>query len=99
MFRTLTFPPARPWRTHPRETLAAVLLGAAVLALANAGDAMPLLPRFATQAEPDVPLNKPLPTDIRKLAPETALQVNARIPLASGPNPAALPFTLANASH
>ena len=97
---TLSSLPARPWRTHPRETVAVALLGAALLALANAGDAMPLLPRFATQAEPAAasPFNKPLPTDIRQLAPETALAVNAQIPFASGPNPSALPFTLANAS-
>jgi len=100
MSLTLPFQPPRPWRTHPRETIAVALLGAAVLALANAGDAMPLLPQFAKQAGPrQAPaLAKPLPTDIRQLAPETALAVNAQIPLATGPNPAALPFTLANAS-
>ena len=34
----------------------------------------------------------PVPLLVRDLAPETALQVNAQIPLAGGPNPAARPF-------
>jgi spore germination cell wall hydrolase CwlJ-like protein len=90
-----TFQPLRPWRTHPRETVAAAILGAiGLVALSGTGDAMTLLPQFATQAEPVVvpAPSKPLPSQIRDLAPETALQLNARIPLASGPNPAAAPF-------
>lgn len=92
---------ARPWRTHPRETLAGAILGAiGLIALAGTSGATPLLPEFASQAETQAasPLRKPLPSEIRDLAPETALQLNARIPVSSGPNPAALPFVLANGS-
>ena len=97
---TLPFQPARPWRTHPRETIAVGLLGAALLALAGVSGATPTLPSFSAEpeAEAAVPLAKPLPNQIRDLAPETALEVNAEIPLASGPNPMAAPFTLAKAS-
>lgn len=96
-----TFEPLRPWRTHPRETLAAAILGAiGLVALAGSSDAMPLLPKFATQAQAETVAAppKPLPTDIRDLAPETALQLNARTPIADGPNPAAMPFVFGKAS-
>jgi spore germination cell wall hydrolase CwlJ-like protein len=95
------FQPLRPWRTHPRETVAAAILGAiGFVALAGTGDAMTLLPQFATQAEPVAVAApaKPLPSQIRDLAPETALQLNARIPLAGGPNPAARPFGFGGSS-
>ena len=96
-----TFQPLRPWRTHPRETVAAAILGAiGLVALAGTGDAMPLLPEFATQADPILPAAppKPLPSQIRNLAPETALQLNAQIPVAGGPNPAARPFLYSRSS-
>ncbi|MFL6748778.1 MAG: cell wall hydrolase [Sphingomicrobium sp.] len=96
-----TFEPLRPWRTHPRETVGAAILGAiGLIALAGTSDAMPLLPQFARQAEPVAApaLPKPLPTDVRDLAPETALAVNAQIPLAGGPNPAAAPFLFGKSS-
>lgn len=92
---------ARPWRTHPRESAAAAILGAiGLIVLATNSDATPLLPQFAKQVEPRTVAGppKPLPTDIRNLAPETALEVNAQIPLASGPNPAAQPFVLGKSS-
>jgi spore germination cell wall hydrolase CwlJ-like protein len=96
-----TFQPLRPWRTHPRETAGAAILGAiGLIALSGTVDATPLLPQFAKVADAQavaVP-QKPLPTEIRNLAPETALQLNATIPLASGPNPAAAPFVMAKAS-
>ena len=99
---TLPFEPARPWRTHPRETIAVGLLGAALLALAGVSGATPTFPSFSqaaeVEAQPAVPLAKPLPNQIRDLAPETALQVNATIPLANGPNPAAMPFSFGKAS-
>jgi len=96
----LPFEPARPWRTHPRETIAVGVLATALLALAGVSGATPTFPSFgaAEEAPPAVALAKPLPNQIRDLAPETALQVNATIPLASGPNPAAAPFTLGKAS-
>jgi len=94
MSTALTLQPLRPWRTHPRETLAVAMLGTALIALATVSGATPLLPQFAKQAEPQAAaaLPKALPSDIRDLAPEAALVVNAQIPLASGPNPAATPF-------
>jgi spore germination cell wall hydrolase CwlJ-like protein len=99
---TLPFEPARPWRTHPRETIAVGLLGAALLALAGVSGATPAFPGFGADAQPEaqaaLPPDKPLPDQIRDLAPETALKVNATIPLATGPNPAALPFALGKAS-
>lgn len=96
----LPLQPLRPWRTHPRETAAVAILGAALLALAGVSGATPTLPSFGveTAAEPAAALPKPVPSDVRDLAPETALAVNSRIPLASGPNPAASPFAIANAS-
>src|SRR6202008_874279 len=69
---------------------------------AGVSGATPALPGFGAaqtaETAPGVPLTKPLPDQIRDLAPETALKVNATIPLANGPNPAATPFTLAKAS-
>ncbi len=95
-----TFQPLRPWRSHPRETVAAAILGAIGLVVAGTGDAMPLLPEFAKQAEPVTVAAPPelLPSQIRDLAPETALQVNAGIPVAGGPNPAAQPFVFGSTS-
>jgi len=98
----LPFEPAQPWRTHPRETIAVGLLGAALLALAGVSGATPALPSFGgdkvAEPQPAVPLSKPLPDQIRDLPPDTALAVNAQIPLATGPNPAAAPFSLGKAT-
>ena len=91
----MTFQPLRPWLTHPRETIAGALLTAVgFVVLSGSSGAAPLLPEFAKQidaTETATPM-KPLPTQIRDLAPETALEVNSRIPIADGPNPAARPF-------
>ena len=94
MTTALTIQPLRPWRSHPRETLAVAILGSALIALATVSGATPLLPQFAQQADlsAKAALPKPLPSDIRDLAPEAAVAVNAQIPLAGGPNPAATPF-------
>jgi spore germination cell wall hydrolase CwlJ-like protein len=93
MTSVLNLQPLRPWRTHPRETIAVAMLGAAVLALATVSGATPMLPQFAQQARPATSAPpKPLPSDIRDLPAETALAVNAQIPVAVGPNPAATPF-------
>jgi spore germination cell wall hydrolase CwlJ-like protein len=96
-----TFQPLRPWLTHPRETIAGAMLAAVgLVVLAGSSGASPLLPQFARQVEADqvAPIAKPLPNQIRDLAPETALDVNAHIPIAGGPNPAALPFTFGKSS-
>ena len=101
MQTALTFEPLRPWLTHPRETVAAALLGAvALVVLTGNGDATPLWPQFARQVSVDQAATpaKPLPNQLRDLAPETALEVNAHIPIASGPNPAANPFQFGKSS-
>ena len=98
-FEPQGFQLTRPWRTHPRETVAAAILGViGLIAIAGTSDAMPLLPQFATQAAPETSPSKPLPTDLRPLAPDAALAMNAQIPLAGGPNPAATPFILGKSS-
>ncbi len=92
---------ARPWLTHPRETVAgALIVAVGLVVLAGSSGASPLLPQFARQAtvEQANALEKPLPNQIRNLAPETALEVNAQIPVANGPNPSASPFMFGKAS-
>ena len=99
MTTALTLQPLRPWRTHPRETLAAAMLGAALLALAGVSGATPALPESeasVTTALAGPPALSPLA--VRNLAPETAVEVNKQIPLAGGPNPAARPFDLGKSS-
>ncbi len=99
MTPALAHQPLRPWRTHPRETVAAVALGAAaVLALAGVSGATPTLPErgAATAATAAPPALSPL--QVRDLAPATAVEVNRQIPLAGGPNPAARPFELGKGS-
>jgi spore germination cell wall hydrolase CwlJ-like protein len=101
MMPAATLQPSRPWRTHPRETAAAAILGtAAMIALAQTGGATPLLPNFTPQprvAEAPAP-PAALPTELRPLAPETAVAVNAQIPITGAPGSAAAPFSLGKAS-
>ena len=93
--------PAWHWRSRPRETALFGALGCALaLAIAGVSGAMPIT-RAASQA--DARFAAPLPsspsaTELRDVAPEEALALNARIPLATDPSPAALPFKLAKAS-
>ena len=76
------------WRAYPRETAAFGLLGLiAAAAIAGSAHSTPELPAKAAAAPPAPP-----PLLIRQLAPEQALQVNAQIPVAQGPNPTAPPF-------
>src|SRR5207248_4265473 len=76
------------WRAHPRETIGLGVLGlVAAAAIAGSAQSTPELPARAAAAPPAPP-----PLLIRQLAPQQALQVNAQIPVAQGPNPAALPF-------
>ena len=81
------------WRVHPRETVGFGLLAlAAGAAIASVANGTPELPgRLSARAQPAPPA--PPPMLIRQLAPSQALQVNAAIPLDSGPNPAAAPFS------
>ena len=76
------------WRAYPRETVGFGLLGLlSAAAIAGSAQSTPNLPGGANAAPPAPP-----PLLIRQLAPAQALQVNAQIPVAQGPNPAAAPF-------
>lgn len=101
----LTLPSRRPgpaqraaawFRANPLEAAGAGLLGLAaclsVAALANETRMVPVAPRAAAPATPSVQeLN---PFAVRQIAPGEAQQLNAALPLASGPNPPAAPFVL-----
>ena len=99
MIQAPTFNLARPWRTHPRETVGLGMLGlAAAIALAGAANSNALLPgQGAVRADAAMPA-LPDVTAVRPVAPETALEINGQIPFATGPNPAARPFSYAAAS-
>ena len=93
--------PAWHWRSRSRETVMLGLLGcAAALAVAGVSDAMPSLgaPPPAALAVPSPLPTSPSATELRDVAAETAVALNARIPLAADPSPAALPFSLGKAS-
>jgi spore germination cell wall hydrolase CwlJ-like protein len=78
----------RLWRTYPRETLGFGLLGLiAATAIAGSAHSTPELPQAAPPAPP--------PLLVKQIAPDQALKVNAEIPIAAGPNPAAAPFRFA----
>jgi spore germination cell wall hydrolase CwlJ-like protein len=96
MTPSLTIDLARPWRTHPRETAGLGLLGlATAIALAGAAMSTARLPGpDAASAAKALP-SSPAATDIRNVDAQTAEQLNAAIPFASGPNPAARPFNMA----
>ena len=75
-------------RAYPRETIGFGVLGFAVAAaLGGAAYSQPDVGPAPGAAPPAPP-----PLLIRQLAPDQALQVNQEIPVARGPNPAALPF-------
>ena len=74
-------------RSHPRETIGFGLLG---LAIATAiGGAAHSQPEVTPAAVPPAPP----PLIMRDVAPAEALKLNAEMPVESGPNPAATPFT------
>jgi len=74
-------------RAYPRETIGLGVLGligfAAIAGVANSTPEMPI-PHAAPPAPP--------PLLLKQVAPAQALQINQAIPVAGGPNPAALPF-------
>ena len=97
MNQTLSFDFARPWRTHPRETVGIGVLGlataVALVGAVNSGNGLPIGASRAAAAMPALPdINA-----IRPVAAETALQINSELPFATGPNPAARPFSFAAA--
>src|SRR5206468_5557324 len=73
-------------RAYPREAIGFSLLALVVLlgAIVSA--------HFTTSAAPGVAPPPPPPLLVRQIAPEQALKLNAAIPIAHGPNPAAAPF-------
>src|SRR6478672_9229406 len=74
------------WRAYPRETLGVGVFG---LVGATAIIGMSVSPPASSpQATPPAPP----PMTVRPLAPDQALKVNAEIPVAAGPNPAAAAF-------
>jgi spore germination cell wall hydrolase CwlJ-like protein len=64
---------------------------AAAVAVGGAAQSTPELPGNRL-ANPQVAPPAPPPMIVRQIAPEQALQVNATIPVDTGPNPAARPF-------
>ena len=97
MSQTLTLDFARPWRTHPRETVGLgvlCLVGAVALVGGASTGYFPGSEAARAAALPALPdVNA-----VRPVAPETAAAINSKQPFAIGPNPAARPFTLAAAS-
>jgi spore germination cell wall hydrolase CwlJ-like protein len=74
------------WRAHPRESLGIGLFGLVAAAAIATGSLLPHDSR-PTAAPPPPPSMA-----VRPLAPEQAVKLNAEIPVASGPNPAAAAF-------
>jgi spore germination cell wall hydrolase CwlJ-like protein len=73
------------WRTYPRETVGLGLFGlVAGAALASTTLSSSERPHAAPPAPPSMA--------VRPLAPDQALKLNAEIPVAQGPNPAAAAF-------
>jgi hypothetical protein len=89
----ITLSAARLWHKHPRELIA---FGAVVATLAAAGAAWST-PGLDSLSRPSVETAPPAPPPllVRDVAPEQALGLNQKIPLASGPNPAARSFSTA----
>ena len=74
-------------RAYPREAIGAGVLGF-VGFVALGSFAVPHPAMSGAQAAPPAPP----PLSLQPVAPQQALKVNAEIPLANGPNPAAAPF-------
>jgi spore germination cell wall hydrolase CwlJ-like protein len=74
------------WRAYPRETIGVGLSGLVVAA------ALAITALWPADQRPQAVPPAPPPMVVRPLAPDQALKVNAEIPVAIGPNPAAAPF-------
>ena len=100
MTATILFPPLRHWRSHPRDAAIVSVLGlAGLVALATVSGATPTL--SGVQPQPAKSLVAPPAAPamaVRDLAPEAALELNAKIPVTSNTGPAAAPFVLGKAS-
>ena len=75
------------WLAYPRETLGVSMFGT-IGAAAIAGAIYSAPGASAAEAAPPAPP----PMLVRQIAPDQAVKVNASIPVAEGPNPAASPF-------
>jgi spore germination cell wall hydrolase CwlJ-like protein len=73
------------WHAYPRETVGFGVFG--LIAAVAMGGMVYSAPEASAQ-----PLPSPPPLLIRQLPPAQALKLNAAIPVAEGPNPAAKPF-------
>jgi hypothetical protein len=88
----------RLWGAYPRETVASGVLAATIVALAGAAWAVPTLTGMDGAAQPETAPPAPPPLLVKPIDAGSALSENQSIPLASGPNPAALPFRVGKAS-
>ena len=75
------------WAAYPRE-----IAGAGVLAAVGAAALVTSLSHQGQASRASIAPPAPPSMAVRPLAPEQALKLNAEIPVANGPNPAALPF-------
>lgn len=78
-------------RVYPREAAGFGVF--ALIAAVALGGAAHSTPELAGAKAPSVAPPAPPPMLYRQVAPDQALQINQGIPLASGPNPAAAPFS------
>ena len=78
---------AELWRAYPREIIGFGVLGG-IVAAAIGGAAHSTPETGTTAALPPAPP----PMLVRQIAPDQALKINAAVPIAQGPNPAAPPF-------
>lgn len=91
-------PTARLRHKNPRELLElGAIAMAAFLAAAGAAWSSPGLDGLARPSASPTPPAPP-PLLVRDVAPEQAQTLNLKIPVASGPNPAARPFSIAGLS-
>ena len=86
-------------RDNPRYSavggMAAVALTLTAAVVANPAGSIPRLLSDDERALAEAPPPAPQPMLVKAVAPTEAVQINAAIPLASGPNPAARPFLAA----
>jgi spore germination cell wall hydrolase CwlJ-like protein len=75
------------WRAYPREVIGAGLLGLVAAAAIGTSVASGTSETAAKAAPPAPP-----PLILKQIPTDQALKLNAQIPVASGPNPAAMPF-------
>ena len=85
-------------RTRPREAMVGVGIAVVgIAAIAGVAASTPTVDEIRGAPAEVAGPPAPPPMLVRNVAPEQALAINAAIPLASGPNPAAKPFIFANA--